>query len=278
MRREEHVIGDSFVYRYPGEAADHVLLIQHGTGGHGGVYDRFGGHYAGLGAEVWSMDAPGHGRSCTDRPAGQFTLEEWIDSALRVTENIKDLTGLPVFIKGSSLGTAAAYCAYAASDGYAGAILMGFVIPSSVLIPDDNPFKSIAFEQLVAHFGSALRFDIGRFINFDTDYGYQGAAQEKHRDPLNVWSYDLESWGSIMRFAPAVTLAENTKPILFAVGENDPLFPVPLAEAVVGGAGGPTTLHVHRDGGHQLMLFHTSEYSQVVRSWCTEQLGSPSLT
>ena len=157
MQREEHLVGDTFAYRYPGQDADHVLLVQHGIGGHGGIYDRFGAHYASLGAEVWSMDAPGHGRSCVDRRAGQFTLQEWVDAALLVTEHITTRTGLPVFIKGSSLGAAAAYGAFAASDTLAGAVLMGFAIPSSPLIPTDNPFRS-------------LRFDIDQYINFEPNH------------------------------------------------------------------------------------------------------------
>lgn len=106
MERENHVVGDTFVYRYAHPDPDHVLLVQHGIGGHGGVYDPFAAHYAGLGAEVWCMDAPGHGMSriAKVRPAGRFTLEEWVGAAVEVAEHIDETTGLPVFIKGSSLG------------------------------------------------------------------------------------------------------------------------------------------------------------------------------
>jgi alpha-beta hydrolase superfamily lysophospholipase len=273
MIREEHVVEGTFTYRFPGPSADHVLLIQHGIGGHGGIYDTFAAHYAGLGAEVWCMDAPGHGRSCVERRAGQFSLQEWVDAALTVTEHIQKRTGLPVFIKGSSLGASAAYCAYAASDMFAGAILMGFAIPSSPLVPHDNPFRAEAFEQMVAYFGPALRFDIDQYINFDDDYGFRGAGAQKHTDPLNTWSYDLAYWGSIMRFDPAVALADNTKPILFTVGENDPIFTPEIARAVTDAAGGPVELHVHPGGVHQLMLFHTHDYADVVQAWCRRQPG-----
>ncbi|WP_441957314.1 alpha/beta hydrolase [Mycolicibacterium houstonense] len=274
MQREEHMIGDTFAYRYAGPGADHVLLVQHGIGGHGGIYDKFGAHYAERGAEMWCMDAPGHGRSCVDRRAGQFTLQEWVDAALNVTEHIATHTGLPVFIKGSSLGAAAAYCAYAASDSHAGAILMGFAIPSSPLIPADNPFRSEAFEQMTAFFGTALRFDIDQYINFDEDYGFRGAGVQKHNDPLNTWSYDLAAWGSILRYDPAVALADNTKPILFAVGEKDPIFTPEIAKMVADATGGPVQLHIHPDAVHQLMLFHTRDYADVVHRWCTKQLSS----
>ena len=272
MLREEHIVDGTFAYRFADSSANHVLLVQHGIGGHGGIYDTFAAHYAELGAEVWCMDAPGHGRSCVDRRAGQFTLEEWVDSTLTLTARISSRTGLPVFVKGSSLGASAAYCAYAASDAYAGAILMGFAIPSSPLLPRDNPFRSEAFEQMITYFGASLRFAIDQYINFDEDYGFRGAGAQKHADPLNTWSYDLASWGSILRYDPAVALADNTKPILFAVGEKDPIFTPETARMVVDSCGGPVELHVHPGGLHQLMLFHTRDYANVVRTWCQRRL------
>lgn len=272
MKREEHMVGETFAYRFTSPNADHALLIQHGIGGHGGIYDNFAAHYAGLGADVWSMDAPGHGRSCASRRAGDFTIDEWVTAALEMADHIAETTCLPVFIKGSSLGAAAAYCAYAASETIAGAILMGYAIPSSPLIPADNPFRSAAYEQLLAMYGHALEFNIDRFIDFDEDYGFRGAGQQKHRDPLNTWAYDFKAMGSLMRYDPAVALADNTKPILFAVGEGDPIFTPALAKLVVDATGGPVEFHVHPGGVHQLMLFHTADYSQVVRTWCHKQL------
>ncbi|WP_157968454.1 alpha/beta hydrolase [Streptomyces geranii] len=277
MKRENHMVGESFVYRFAHPQADHVLLVQHGTGGHGGIYDTFATHYAGLGAEVWCMDAPGHGRSRTTRPAGRFTLEEWVEAAVDVGEYIADETGLPVFVKGSSLGTGAAYGAYAASDLFTGAVLMGFAIPSSPVIPADNPFRTTAYERMVEQFGDALQLDIGRFTDFDTDYGYRGAERQKREDPLNTWTYEFASLGSMMRYDPAVPLADNTKPILFTVGEKDPVFTPEVARSVVAATGGPVELYVHPDGAHQLMLFHTIDYARVVRDWCQKSLRTATL-
>ncbi|WP_329343655.1 alpha/beta fold hydrolase [Streptomyces sp. NBC_00663] len=277
MERENHVVGDTFVYRYAHPDPDHVLLVQHGIGGHGGVYDPFAAHYAGLGAEVWCMDAPGHGMSriAKVRPAGRFTLEEWVGAAVEVAEHIDETTGLPVFIKGSSLGAAAAYGAYAASDVFTGAVLMGYAIPSSPMIPADNPFRTNAFEQLITQFGDALLLDIDRFYDLDLDYGYKGARQQKREDPLNTWTYELSSVGSLMRYEPTVPLAENTKPILFTVGEKDPVFTPDIARSVVAATGGPVQLHVHPGGVHQLMIFHTADYSAVVSEWCRKRLTRP---
>lgn len=268
MQRQEHVLGEAFAYRFAGPDPDHALLVMHGIASHGGIYDNFGAHYAARGAEVWCMDAPGHGRSCISQRPGQFTLGQWVDAALAYADHIADTTGLPVVIKGSSLGAAAAYCALAASSTIRGAVLMGYLIPSSPLIPADNPFRNTVYEQIEAMYGDRLRLDIDRFFDFDKDYGYVGAKEQKHADPLNTWHYDMASWASLFRYEPAVALADNTKPILFTVGELDPTFPPALAKAVAETTGGPTSLHVHPQGKHQLMLFHTAEYTDVVSTWC----------
>ncbi|WP_052432559.1 serine aminopeptidase domain-containing protein [Streptacidiphilus carbonis] len=198
-----------------------------------------------------------------------------MEAAVEVAEHINECTGLPVFIKGSSLGAAAAYGAYAASDVFTGAVLMGYAIPSSPMIPADNPFRTNAFEQLITQFGDALLLDIDRFYDLDLDYGYKGARQQKREDPLNTWTYELSSVGSLMRYEPTVPLAENTKPILFTVGEKDPVFTPDIARGVVAATGGPVQLHVHPDGVHQLMIFHTADYSAVVSEWCRKRLTRP---
>ncbi|MBX4171483.1 lysophospholipase [Rhodococcus sp. DMU2021] len=102
MIREEHILGNTASYRFPGENADHALLVLHGLGGHGGIYDNFAGHHAAQGVDVWCMDAPGHGRSTITGPQGRFTIEEWVEAAVAYGEHIATTTGLPVFVKGSS--------------------------------------------------------------------------------------------------------------------------------------------------------------------------------
>lgn len=149
---------------------------------------------------------------------------------------------------------------------------MGYAIPSSPWIPTDNPFRSEAYEQIEAQFGEVFRLDIDRFFDFDEDYGYKGAKEQKHADPNNVWHYDMASWASIFRYDPVVPIGENTKPILYTVGELDPTFPVPVAQRVVDATSGPTEFYVHPQGTHQLMLFHTVEYSKVVLKWTRNTL------
>jgi pimeloyl-ACP methyl ester carboxylesterase len=272
MRREEHVLGDSFAYRFEGERADHALLILHGIASHGGIYDNFCAYHAARGVDIWSMDAPGHGRSTGVRPRGRFTLGEWVDAAVAMGEHIHEVTGLPVVVKGSSLGAAPAYCALQASDVFQGAVLMGYAIPGSPLIPVGNPFRSAPYEAIEALYGDKLLLSIDRFFDFDVDYGYDGAAEQKKLDPLNTWFYELGSWASLFRYDPVVPLAENTKPILYTVGEKDPTFTPAVARAVVDATAGPVDFHIEPGGVHQLMLFHTAAYSDVVLDWCRKQI------
>jgi len=63
MHVEHHGLNELHCYRYPSEDATYALVISHGLGGHGGIYDRFCQHHLEKGAEIWSYDAPGHGRS-----------------------------------------------------------------------------------------------------------------------------------------------------------------------------------------------------------------------
>ncbi|MCY3863509.1 MAG: alpha/beta hydrolase [bacterium] len=269
MQRQEHMVGEVFSYRFAGPDADHALLVQHGIASHGGIYDSFCAYHAPRGVDIWCMDAPGHGRSCVSQRPGQWTYDQWVDAAVMYGEHIKAETGLPVIVKGSSLGSGPAYSAMAAApDVFAGAVLMGFAIPGSPLVPADNPFRSEAYEELEARFGDKLRLDIERFFDFDEDYGYSGAAEQKRADPYNTWHYDMASWASFLRYDPAIPIGENTKPILYAVGENDPTFPVDFARLVVDATSGPVEFYIHPEGTHQLMLFHTVEYSDVVLEWC----------
>jgi len=159
---------------------------------------------------------------------------------------------------------------------FTGAILMGFAIPGSPLIPADNPFRSEEYERIEKVWGSRFRLDIDRYFDFDADYGYVGAKEQKKADPYNTWMYDMSSWASIMRYDPAIPLGENTQPILYAVGENDPTFPVKIAQRVVDATSGPVEFFILPDGRHQLMLFHTEQYSQVVLDWCHKIMGSSS--
>ncbi|MEZ5166720.1 MAG: hypothetical protein R2695_09580 [Acidimicrobiales bacterium] len=67
--------------------------------------------------------------------------------------------------------------------------------------------------------------------------------------------------------------ADNTAPILFTVGEHDPIATPATVRLVAGMVGGPVEVYEHPGGVHQLMMFHTKEYSPVVADWCRAQIG-----
>ena len=121
MLVENHLLGEIFTRRYPGPRPRYALVISHGIGAHGGIYGVFCTHRAAKGADVWSYDAPSHGRSTTTRPRGQWTMTEWADTSVAIAEHARSETGLPVSTLGSSLGVAAAYRAIH-SDAIVGAI------------------------------------------------------------------------------------------------------------------------------------------------------------
>ncbi|MEY4175940.1 MAG: hypothetical protein RI900_3105 [Actinomycetota bacterium] len=271
MERTEHVIGQVFAYRYRSPEPDHALLICHGLGGHGGIYDPFCAAYASAhGGDVWSIDLPGFGRSTSAGRRGAFTATQWVEATSEVARHIRLTTGLPVVAKGSSLGVFAASGALLASDSIDAAVLMGMAVAGAgALVPGrpPHPFSTEAGQQILAEYGSNAVVKIDRMVDFDVDYGYAGAAEEKRRDPLNTWEIDLGSFATIFTYAPATAWADNSKPILFTVGENDPLSPPERVRFVAQLLPCATEVYVHPEGVHQLMLFHTADYCAVVRDF-----------
>lgn len=271
MQRTEHVINSVFAYRFTAPNPDHALLICHGMGGHGGIYDPFCAAYAtDHRADVWSIDLPGFGRSTSASRRGEFTAEQWVDATASCAAHIQQETGLPVVVKGSSLGVVAASGALLASDAIAAAVFMGMaVVGAGEFIPGRpaHPFTTEAGQQIVREYGTTVVLKIDRLVDFDIDYGFVGAAREKHLDPLNTWEMDLGSFASIFTYRVAKDWSANTKPILFTVGENDPLSPPERIQLVAQFLPCPTEVYVHPEGVHQLMLFHTADYCAVIRDF-----------
>lgn len=271
MQRTEHVIDSVFAYRFTAPEPDHALLICHGMGGHGGIYDPFCAAYAThQRGDVWSIDLPGFGRSTSASRRGEFTAERWVDATGSCAAHIREHTGLPVVVKGSSLGVVAASGALLASDDIDAAVFMGMaVVGAGAFIPGrpDHPFTTEAGRQIVHEYGTTAVLKIDRLVDFDIDYGFAGAAREKHLDPLNTWEMDLGSFASIFTYQPVADWRTNTKPILFAVGENDPLSPPERIQFVAQHLPCPTEVYVHQQGVHQLMLFHTADYCAVIRDF-----------
>ena len=274
MIREEHVLCEIHAYRYAGDRPKYALLISHGIASHGAIYDVFCCHHAAKGVDVWSFDAPGHGKSTTNRPRGQWTLNEWVDASVMYAEHIRATTGLPVIALGSSLGVAAAYASLH-SDAISGAVLMGSpAVPGGPAIAMVAPaWRSEQVQAVLGMLGRAARLDCGILFNFDEDYGYAGAGEQKRLDPWNTWSYDLSSWATLFTYDPTVPVAENTKPILVACGENDPSFPSAMMKATADAIAGPVEFYCLEGGTHQLMLFHTETFSEKVDQWVHKVLA-----
>jgi pimeloyl-ACP methyl ester carboxylesterase len=273
MILETHLLDEIFARRYRGPKARYALVISHGIGAHGGIYDVFCAHHAAKGVDVWSYDAPGHGQSTTTRPRGQWTMAEWAEASVQYAEHVKSETGLPVFTLGSSLGVAAAYCALH-SDAIVGAILMGApAVPSTPMMRmRGEPWRSEAMQQALATTGRAARLDVGILFNFDVDYGYAGAGEQKRLDPWNTWSYDLSSWATLFTYEPKIPASENRKPILVASGENDVAFPPAVMKMVAESIAGPVKLEIFPGASHQLMLFHTADFSNAVDAFVRANL------
>lgn len=274
MQITEHVLNDIFGQRFQAPDPRYALLVSHGLGGHSGIYNVFCEHHARRGVDVWAYDAPGHGRSNLTRGCGEFTLAEWVEACVNWATEIKRATGLPIILLGSSLGVAASFGALYA-EAVSGAVLMGSgAVPSADGgIPAENLMRLDGVAQMQERLGRALRVDLGRLVNFDEDYGYAGAGEQKRLDPFNTWMYDFASWRSLFTFDPVVKAKENIKPILFAVGEHDALSPPDRIEACAKSIAGPVRYEMMEGAPHQLMLFATSRFSDLIEGWVPTALA-----
>jgi len=271
VRFEKHLLNELHAFRFTGEDAKYALIVSHGLGGHAGIYDRFCEHHAPKGVDIWCYDAPGHGRSTTNRPRGQWDMAEWVQASRDFAKYAKELGGLPVFTLGSSLGVAAAVSSLDSSD-VTGAVLMGSgAVPGSVLMDmRAGPWRSDDFKAVLEQMGRGVQLHIPTFFNFDEDYGYSGAQKQKELDPFNTWSYDFASWASLFQYVPPVLPAENKKPVLYTAGSEDPNFPPEIFNAMADTIGGPVHKKLFEDSHHQLMLFETQRFSEAVHEFCLE--------
>jgi len=269
MQIEYHVVGDIFVRRFRTEAPRYILLISHGIGAHSGIYNKFGEFQGKRGVEVWAYDAPGHGQSTNTRPRGQFEFAEWVDACVAVAEYARDLTGLKVISVGSSLGVAAAYSALHA-DAVSGAVLMGSaVVPGGTVMAKDHPWRSPDVVKVAKALGHTLRFDIGTAIDFEKNYGFPGALDQRRFDRLNLDQYDFASLVSMFAYDPVIPPEKNSKRILYTFGTEDGMTPVEVVEQCARAIAGPVQFELIEGGKHQLMLFNTDVFSDLVERWVT---------
>jgi len=272
MNREEGSIEGIPTYRYPTKNPRYALLVVHGMGGHGGIYDDFCAEHAPKGAEIWTFDLPGHGK--TEGAKGDWRIETAISTMRRVATEIEDRTKLPIYALASSMGSSVVLYGLEGTPQLRGAALMGAAIPYFSPLREGNDYlRSEPIQQLVSAFGNSLRLDLDRYLDFEKTYGDPEIAAQKKNDRLNTWTYGFADYVHFLTYEPDVPPSLNEKPIFVLVGENDPLFPPQATQQVVDAIGGPTRFHVVPDGAHQLMLFHTREFSDLVHGWILEQLS-----
>ena len=272
--RDEVVFGEVHAYHYAPSTTPprYSLLIAHGIGGHGGTYDRFCGSMVTRGVEIWSMDLPGHGLARGAR--GDFRFTDWLVDIGVAAKEIKTLSPAPLFVLGSSQGSAAAVHALAVAPELDGAITMGIILPEIPRAATGSermggPMQTPEAAQIAATEGDWRRIDLHTALDWSKDYAREDPAvlEKKLADPLRAWSYGYASYHSYWNYRPAHPITENAKPVLVTVGGADPLMPTDYVRACVERIGGPVELYVMPDAGHQLMTYYTDAYVQVVDEW-----------
>lgn len=274
--REDFWAGQAHGYHYAakGKDAGYALLIVHGIGGHGGTYDVFCEPLSERGVDIVSMDLPGHGLARNDR--GNFRFTEWLEDMDIMATAMRERFGKPVFVLGSSQGSAAAFHSLAVSDAISGAITMCIIL--SEVEPDQSDplhrhfaaFQSFAARATAQWEGDARRFDLVKALDWNKNYSENEAniLEKKQQDPLRAWSYGHAGLVSYYNHIPPRPSSANDKPVLVTVGERDPLVSCAYVRKCFDHIGGPKQLEIVANGTHQLMLYHADVYLPLVDGWC----------
>lgn len=275
--REEFWFDRVHGYHYPARPARYALLIVHGTGGHGGTYDVFAEPMATRGADVYSIDLPGHGKA--RNASGNWRFDEWLEEVDLAAHAIKARTSLPVFVLGSSKGAAVAFHSLATSEAVDGAVTMGLFL-TEVPPPETDgigrryrEFHTPEAAETARTQGDALRIPIESLFDWNKSYALNepNVLEKKKLDPLRTWSWGYASEYSYMTYQPPIPASANRKPVLVTVGELDPLMRPDYVRRCFEAIGGPKRFEVLPGAGHQLMTYHTDAYVPLVDAWCSEQ-------
>lgn len=165
------------------------------------------------------------------RPERGSCPEQWVDASIALGEYVAQSTGLPVFMIGASPGAALADHALWASDVFWGAVQMGAITRDSASVSRRQHTKN-------------------------------GSVSYRLYDALAM-AAPLEN--------PVVSVALDTVPILYIVGENDMTLTRRAGHAIGSAAGDHAEIYVHPDP-NQLMWSAT--FSDIVRGWCLRQLNN----
>lgn len=271
--RQQLEIAGAHGYRYQGDG-DYSLLICHGLGGHGGMYDPWAFHHRDTyGADVWSWDMPGFGHT---GERGHFDAATTIQALARVVAEIRDCRHQPLFLVGSSFGVFAA-AAGLGIDGVDGAVAQaGVLIPGGPTLMAMRALYSSPPMQafLASPVGQACWINTDEINNADVNYGDPVVARHMKTDPDRLVAMKLSGLATLAGFEPSQPLSTNTKPFLMLVAQFDRMLGgLDQVRSNFAGVGGPTTLRVKENSDkHQLMLSETAWFSHEVDAWCRTAL------
>ena len=269
MKRQEFEIAGVHGYRYASDG-DYSLLLCHGFGGHGGMYDKWAHHHRDtFGADVWSWDMPGFGRTGA---RGHFDAAGTYAALTRLVAEIRTRQSRPLFLMGSSFGmfiASAGLCI----DGVDGAVAQaGFLIPGGPALSAMRMLYTSPPMQmfLASPVGQACWINTDEVNNADVNYGDPAVARHMKTDPDRLVAMKLTGLATLAHFDPPQTLSKNTKPFLMVIAEHDRMLgSVDQVRANFEAVGGPTTLLVKKGSDkHQIMLSETEWFSEQVDAWC----------
>jgi pimeloyl-ACP methyl ester carboxylesterase len=273
MEFREETVGRLHAYHYPqkGEAA-YTLLIIPGTGGHGGQYDVFCQLHRTRGADIYSIDLPGHGKSYGER--GSYTQEECMERLIEVAQELKRSSSRPLIVLGSSMGSGYALNLMNACEHVDGCVSMGVAMWSAKLYDQQRKaYSSEGVQFVVKQFGDAIKLHIFDWLKLEENYGDPTIARERFNDHFQLKTFTFPSLCSLLSYQPPVPISQTRKPFMMAAGELDPYAPAERVAAIFGEIGGPKELYIEPKGGHQLMLFHTQAFSSRITEWFARHFG-----
>ena len=269
-RKIEFKLGQFHTYHYETdvESPDYALLLCHGGGGWGGMYDPFVLPYVQKhDIDVWAWDQPGFGQTGT---RGDFDFEVAREGLQALEAEIRSQHDKPIFVMGNSFGGAIASSALF-DDSVQGVVVSAspLIMGSPTLQKARQMFASPPMQGFLnSPMGSNAFLDLDAAINWDENYGDPKAAREIVAHPLHQGRMRLSGWASIALWEPPRPLAENKKPMLMIFAERDPMLPgVDALKKEFDAVGGPTEMIVRDTDKHQLMLFDTEWTIGALDGW-----------
>lgn len=273
MIRQEFDIAGVHGYRYPGDGPYSVLLC-HGFGGHGGMYDKWAIHHRDhFRTDIWSWDMPGFGMSGS---RGHIDASATYSTLTRLVAEILSRQDKPLFLMGSSFGVFIA-SAGLCIEGVFGAIgQAGVLIPGAPLLTMMRALCTSPPMQafLTSPIGQACWINTDEVNNADENYGDPTVAAHMKNDPNRLEAMKLSEFATLAGFSPPHSLSTNNKPFLMVVAEFDRMLGgLAAVRTNFNFVGGPTTLLI-REGSnkHQIMLSETEWFSEQVDAWCMSSM------